>query len=71
MPKLQTASLRFILTAEAAAAFDDITRDGRVNQLSDRILEIGLTHSALLALFPRSNTCEPTGTHAANTRWKN
>jgi len=34
MPKLQTASLRFILTAEAAAAFDDITRDGRVNQLS-------------------------------------
>ncbi len=34
MPKFQTASLRFILTAEAAAAFDDITRDGRVNQLS-------------------------------------
>ena len=34
MPKLPTASLRFILTAEAAAAFDDITRDGRVNQLS-------------------------------------
>jgi len=34
MPKFQTASLRFILTAEAAAAFDDITRDGRINQLS-------------------------------------
>jgi Asp-tRNA(Asn)/Glu-tRNA(Gln) amidotransferase A subunit family amidase len=34
MPKLPVASLRFILTAEAAAAFDDITRDGRVNQLS-------------------------------------
>jgi len=34
MPKLPTQSLRFILTAEAAAAFDDITRDGRVNQLS-------------------------------------
>ncbi|HXU08957.1 MAG TPA: amidase, partial [Blastocatellia bacterium] len=34
MPKLPAASLRFILTAEAAAAFDDITRDGRVNQLS-------------------------------------
>jgi Asp-tRNA(Asn)/Glu-tRNA(Gln) amidotransferase A subunit family amidase len=34
MPKFSTASLRFILTAEAAAAFDDITRDGRVNQLS-------------------------------------
>ncbi|MCA1578113.1 MAG: amidase [Acidobacteria bacterium] len=34
MPKLPTASLRFILTAEAAAAFDDVTRDGRVNQLS-------------------------------------
>src|SRR5690349_6056373 len=34
MPKLPFASLRFILTAEAAAAFDDITRDGRVNQLS-------------------------------------
>ena len=34
MPKLPTQSLRFILTAEAATAFDDITRDGRVNQLS-------------------------------------
>src|SRR5687767_15749918 len=34
MPKLPTASLRFILSAEAAAAFEDITRDGRVNQLS-------------------------------------
>lgn len=34
LPKIPAASLRFILTAEAAAAFDDITRDGRVNQLS-------------------------------------
>lgn len=34
LPKLPAASLRFILTAEAAAAFDDITRDGRVNELS-------------------------------------
>lgn len=34
LPKFSTGSLRFILTAEAAAAFDDITRDGRVNQLS-------------------------------------
>lgn len=34
MPKFSANSLRFILTAEAAAAFDDITRDGRVNQLS-------------------------------------
>jgi Asp-tRNA(Asn)/Glu-tRNA(Gln) amidotransferase A subunit family amidase len=34
MPKFSAASLRFILSAEAAAAFDDITRDGRVNQLS-------------------------------------
>ena len=34
LPKFPVASLRFILTAEAAAAFDDITRDGRVNQLS-------------------------------------
>ncbi len=34
MPKIPAGSLRFILTAEAAAAFDDITRDGRVNQLS-------------------------------------
>jgi Asp-tRNA(Asn)/Glu-tRNA(Gln) amidotransferase A subunit family amidase len=34
MPKFSTAALRYILTAEAAAAFDDITRDGRVNQLS-------------------------------------
>jgi Asp-tRNA(Asn)/Glu-tRNA(Gln) amidotransferase A subunit family amidase len=30
MPKFSAASLRFILSAEAAAAFDDITRDGRV-----------------------------------------
>ncbi|HEX6284502.1 MAG TPA: amidase family protein, partial [Pyrinomonadaceae bacterium] len=34
LPKIPAGSLRFILTAEAAAAFDDITRDGRVNQLS-------------------------------------
>jgi len=34
LPKFSAGSLRFILSAEAAAAFDDITRDGRVNQLS-------------------------------------
>lgn len=34
MPKLPVAALRIILVAEAATAFDDITRDGRVNQLS-------------------------------------
>ncbi|HZM85224.1 MAG TPA: amidase [Blastocatellia bacterium] len=34
LPKFSTGSLRIILAAEAAAAFDDITRDGRVNQLS-------------------------------------
>lgn len=34
LPGFSAGSLRFILTAEAAAAFDDITRDGRVNQLS-------------------------------------
>jgi Asp-tRNA(Asn)/Glu-tRNA(Gln) amidotransferase A subunit family amidase len=34
LPKFSTQSLRIILNAEAAAAFDDITRDGSVNQLS-------------------------------------
>ncbi|HXR99297.1 MAG TPA: amidase [Pyrinomonadaceae bacterium] len=34
LPKFAAGSLRFILSAEAAAAFDDITRDGRVNELS-------------------------------------
>jgi Asp-tRNA(Asn)/Glu-tRNA(Gln) amidotransferase A subunit family amidase len=34
LPKFSAASLRIILVAEAAAAFDDITRDGKVNQLS-------------------------------------
>jgi Asp-tRNA(Asn)/Glu-tRNA(Gln) amidotransferase A subunit family amidase len=34
LPKFSAGNLRFILTAEAATAFDDITRDGRVNQLS-------------------------------------
>jgi Asp-tRNA(Asn)/Glu-tRNA(Gln) amidotransferase A subunit family amidase len=34
LPKFSVASLRIILVAEAATAFDDITRDGRVNQLS-------------------------------------
>ena len=34
LPKMASGSLRFILSAEAATAFDDITRDGRVNQLS-------------------------------------
>jgi Asp-tRNA(Asn)/Glu-tRNA(Gln) amidotransferase A subunit family amidase len=34
LPKFPTNNIRYILTAEAATAFDDITRDGRVNQLS-------------------------------------
>ena len=34
LPNFSAQSLRLILNAEAAAAFDDITRDGRVNQLS-------------------------------------
>ena len=34
LPKFSAGPLRYILSAEAAAAFDDITRDGRVNQLS-------------------------------------
>jgi Asp-tRNA(Asn)/Glu-tRNA(Gln) amidotransferase A subunit family amidase len=34
LPEFQTASLRIILVAEAAAAFDDLTRNGGVNQLS-------------------------------------
>ncbi|MFN7946858.1 MAG: amidase [Blastocatellia bacterium] len=34
LPAFNAQSLRIILNAEAAAAFDDITRDGRVNQLS-------------------------------------
>jgi Asp-tRNA(Asn)/Glu-tRNA(Gln) amidotransferase A subunit family amidase len=34
LPKFSVAALRIILVAEAATAFDDITRDGRVNQLS-------------------------------------
>lgn len=34
LPKFSTESLRIILTAEAATAFDDLTRDGGINQLS-------------------------------------
>ena len=34
LPKFPTQNIRYVLTAEAATAFDDITRDGRVNQLS-------------------------------------
>ncbi|MEP7270528.1 MAG: amidase [Acidobacteriota bacterium] len=34
LPQFSTQNLRIILNAEAAAAFDDITRDGRVNELS-------------------------------------
>jgi len=34
LPKFDAGSLRIILNAEAATAFDDITRDGRVSQLS-------------------------------------
>jgi Asp-tRNA(Asn)/Glu-tRNA(Gln) amidotransferase A subunit family amidase len=37
MPKFPTQSLRIILVAEAAAAFDDITRDGKINQLSGQM----------------------------------
>jgi len=34
LPTFSTAALRIILVAEAAAAFDDLTRDGGINQLS-------------------------------------
>lgn len=34
LPKFDAQVLRIILSAEAATAFDDITRDGRINQLS-------------------------------------
>jgi Asp-tRNA(Asn)/Glu-tRNA(Gln) amidotransferase A subunit family amidase len=34
LPQFQTGSLRIILNAEAATAFDDLTRSGGVNQLS-------------------------------------
>lgn len=34
LPKFSTAALRIILVAEAATAFDDITRNGDVNKLS-------------------------------------
>jgi Asp-tRNA(Asn)/Glu-tRNA(Gln) amidotransferase A subunit family amidase len=34
LPKFSTGALRIILVAEAAAAFDDITRNGQVNMLS-------------------------------------
>jgi Asp-tRNA(Asn)/Glu-tRNA(Gln) amidotransferase A subunit family amidase len=34
LPTFPTQNIRFLLSAEAATAFDDITRDGRVNQLS-------------------------------------
>ncbi|HEY2933836.1 MAG TPA: amidase [Acidobacteriota bacterium] len=34
LPKFSTGSVRFILSAEAAAAFDDLTRSGGINQLS-------------------------------------
>jgi Asp-tRNA(Asn)/Glu-tRNA(Gln) amidotransferase A subunit family amidase len=34
LPQFSTGALRILLVAEAATAFDDITRDGRVNQLS-------------------------------------
>jgi Asp-tRNA(Asn)/Glu-tRNA(Gln) amidotransferase A subunit family amidase len=34
LPKFSVAALRIILVAEAATAFDDITRDGSVNELS-------------------------------------
>jgi Asp-tRNA(Asn)/Glu-tRNA(Gln) amidotransferase A subunit family amidase len=34
LPKFSTGALRIILVAEAATAFDDITRSGAINQLS-------------------------------------
>src|SRR5207247_6667974 len=34
LPKFSVGALRIILVAEAATAFDDITRNGRVNDLS-------------------------------------
>lgn len=36
VPAFETGPLRLILNAEAAAAFDDLTRDGGVNQLKDQ-----------------------------------
>ena len=57
LPKVPAGSLRFILSAEAATAFDDITRDGRV-RTSCRVSRrtIGPTRSARRALFLQWNT---------------
>ncbi|MGA9772868.1 MAG: amidase [Blastocatellia bacterium] len=38
LPNFSANSLRIILNAEAAAAFDDITRNGQINQLSGQSL---------------------------------
>jgi Asp-tRNA(Asn)/Glu-tRNA(Gln) amidotransferase A subunit family amidase len=57
LPKFSAGSLRFILSAEAATAFDDITRDGRVNQLSGQSPAIGPTRFARRDLFRRLSIC--------------
>ena len=56
LPKFSTGALRIILVAEAATAFDDITRNGAINQLSGQEPGIGPTHFVVHVSSPRLNT---------------
>jgi Asp-tRNA(Asn)/Glu-tRNA(Gln) amidotransferase A subunit family amidase len=55
LPKFSTGRC-IILVAEAAAAFDDITRDGRVNQPQGKRRAIGLIASNSTRFIPQLNT---------------
>src|SRR5262245_53797704 len=56
LPQFSTNSLRIILNAEAATAFDDITRDGRVNQLSGQNAGDWPNSFRTARFIPQSNT---------------
>ena len=62
LPKFSTAALRIILVAEAATAFDDITRSGAVNQLS------GQEPGDWPNTFRSSRLFQPLNTFAPNAR---
>ena len=73
LPKFSTAALRIILIAEAATAFDDITRDGaRQSAVRSGRRVIGRTHFAVRVSFRPSSTCERNArARCCCTKWTN
>jgi len=60
LPHFPLNDIEMVLSVEAAAAFDDLTRSSRDDLMARQTGEPGRTPFAKRALSPRSNTSKPT-----------